>query len=81
MVGDIVNSTKQVIEGVKASTGVDLTAILSGFIGGSIQDKLKGSNNTSEKDNVEIVEEKSEEKCENKSTNNLWRDLCDDINL
>jgi len=81
MVGDIVNSTKQVIEGVKASTGVDLTAILSGFIGGSIQDKLKGSNNTSEKDNVEIFEEKSEEKCENKSTNNLWRDLCDDINL
>lgn len=45
MVGDIVNSTKQVIEGVKASTGVDLTAILSGFIGGTIHDKVYDSKN------------------------------------
>lgn len=36
LVGDIVNSSTQVIEGVKKSTGIDLTAVLAGFVGSKL---------------------------------------------
>lgn len=36
MVGDIVNSTKQVISGIETSTGINLQALLAGFLGGEL---------------------------------------------
>lgn len=38
LIGDIVNSTTQVMEGVKKSTGIDLSAVLAGFLGGKLAD-------------------------------------------
>lgn len=38
LVGDIVNSTKQVAEGIKSSTGIDIQAVLSGFLGSKLND-------------------------------------------
>ena len=40
LIGDIVNSGTQVISGVEQATGLDIKALLSGFLGG----KLAGSN-------------------------------------
>ena len=39
LVGDIVNSSKQVIEGIKTSLGIDPMALLAGFVGGKIGNK------------------------------------------
>lgn len=39
MVGDIINSSTQLIDGIKASTGIDITSIISGFLGGKLADK------------------------------------------
>lgn len=36
LVGDIVNSSKQVMEGIKSGTGIDLSALLAGFLGGKL---------------------------------------------
>lgn len=36
MVGDIVNSTKQVVSGIETSTGINLQALLAGFLGGEL---------------------------------------------
>ena len=38
MVGDIVNSTRQVMSGIEASTGIDIQALVSGFMGGKLSD-------------------------------------------
>lgn len=38
-VGDVVGSTRQVIDGIKAGTGLDVAAILSGFLGGKMTGK------------------------------------------
>lgn len=39
LVGDIVNSSTQIFEGIKASTGIDLSAVIAGFLGGKIAEK------------------------------------------
>ena len=46
IVRDVMNSTDQVIEGVKQTTGLDLTSILSGFVGAKMADN-KSNNETS----------------------------------
>ncbi len=54
MVGDIVSSTKQVLEGIKGSTGVDVQALIAGFLGGKLNDKFNPEN---EKEVEKIKEE------------------------
>ena len=34
LVRDVMNSTDQIIEGVKQSTGIDISSLLAGFVGG-----------------------------------------------
>ena len=34
LVRDVMNSSNQIIEGMKESTGIDLTSLLAGFVGG-----------------------------------------------
>lgn len=34
LIGDVMNSTSQVIEGVKESTGIDITSLIAGYFGG-----------------------------------------------
>ena len=46
LVRDVMNSTDQVIEGVKQTTGLDLGNILAGFIGGKIAGKALEADNT-----------------------------------
>ena len=36
---DVMNTLNQVTDGLKESTGVDLNAVLSGFLGGSVASK------------------------------------------
>lgn len=47
MVEDIVKSTSQVMSGIEASTGINVQALLSGFLGS----KLNNSNNSSQSNN------------------------------
>ena len=46
LVRDVMNSTDQVIEGVKQTTGLDRGNILAGFIGGKIAGKAPEADNT-----------------------------------
>jgi flotillin len=46
LVRDVMNSTDQVIEGVKQTTGLDLGTILAGFIGGKAAGKTPESDST-----------------------------------
>ena len=39
LIGDVMNSTSQVIEGIKESTGIDISAMIAGYLGGKISDK------------------------------------------
>lgn len=39
LVGDIITNTSQIFEGVKESTGLDLNALLAGYLGGKVADK------------------------------------------
>ena len=39
LVRDVMNSTDQIIEGVKESTGIDITSLISGFVGGKAASK------------------------------------------
>lgn len=55
LVGDIVNSSKQILEGIKASTGIDVQSVISGFLGGKL-----GSDN--KKENVPELKETKEVK-------------------
>lgn len=50
---DIMGTVTQVTDGLKESTGVDLTAVLSGFLGGTIakDSNTKTSNEANEKNN------------------------------
>jgi flotillin len=34
LVSDVMNSTSQIMEGMKESTGIDLSSLLAGFVGG-----------------------------------------------
>jgi flotillin len=38
LAGNIMNTVTQVVDGVKASTGIDMSAILAGFLGGKLAD-------------------------------------------
>ena len=49
LVRDVMNSTDQVIEGVKQTTGLDLGNILAGFIGGKVAGKAPEADNTDSK--------------------------------
>ena len=49
LVRDVMNSTDQVIEGVKQTTGLDLGNSLAGFIGGKVAGKAPETDNTDSK--------------------------------
>ena len=34
LVSDVMNSTSQIMEGMKESTGIDLGSLIAGFVGG-----------------------------------------------
>ena len=34
LVGDVMNSTSQIMEGMKETTGIDIGSLLAGFVGG-----------------------------------------------
>jgi len=36
LIGDVMNTTNQVIEGVKESTGLDLTQVISSMVGANM---------------------------------------------
>lgn len=58
LVGDIVNSTKQVAEGIKASTGIDIQSVLSGFLGSKLNNSTPNNVSTpesSEKSAIDLV--------------------------
>ena len=40
LIRDVMNSTDQVIEGVKQSTGIDIAALISGFVGGKSSQQI-----------------------------------------
>ncbi|MBO4323715.1 MAG: flotillin family protein [Clostridia bacterium] len=42
VVKDVMNSTSQVMEGMKESTGIDLAALLAGIVGGKLASKNEG---------------------------------------
>lgn len=48
LVRDVMNSTDQVIEGVKQSTGIDLTSLIAGFVGGKTASRSSESADTEE---------------------------------
>ena len=43
LVGDVMKSASQVIEGVKESTGLDLSAVLAGYVGGKAGKSSSGA--------------------------------------
>ena len=43
MVGDVMKSASQIIEGVRESTGVDLSAMLAGMVGGKVAANTLGN--------------------------------------
>ncbi len=56
LIGDIVNSTTQVMEGVKKSTGIDLSAVLAGFLGGKLADSNDAKNGTDDATTSDVVD-------------------------
>ena len=42
---DVMNSSNQVIEGMKESTGIDLTSLITGFVGGKVAASEQNSDN------------------------------------
>ena len=48
LVKDVMNSANQIMEGVKESTGLDITSLLSGVVGGKIVSNAQKENNTQE---------------------------------
>ena len=53
LVGDIIGSTTKVTDGLSAATGVDLRALLAGFLGGKAA--APAANNTPSDDYTEYV--------------------------
>ena len=39
LIGDVMNSTNQVIEGIKESTGIDISAMIAGYLSGKISNE------------------------------------------
>ena len=50
VVGEIVNTTKQVASGIATSTGINLQALLSGFLGGELSKDKEVKNNTQDEE-------------------------------
>ena len=48
LVKDVMNSANQIMEGVKESTGLDITSLLSGVVGGKIVSNAQNENNAQE---------------------------------
>ena len=48
LVKDVMNSATQIMEGVKESTGLDITSLLSGVVGGKIVSQAQKENNEQE---------------------------------
>ncbi|MBR5120101.1 MAG: flotillin family protein, partial [Clostridia bacterium] len=48
LVKDVMNSANQIMEGVKESTGLDITSLLSGIAGGKIVSQAQNNNNAQE---------------------------------
>ena len=48
LVKDVMNSANQIMEGVKESTGLDITSLLSGVVGGKIVSQAQKENDTQE---------------------------------
>ena len=48
LVKDVMNSANQIMEGVKESTGLDITSLLSGVVGGKIVSNAQKENDTQE---------------------------------
>ena len=48
LVKDVMNSANQIMEGVKESTGLDITSLLSGVVGGKIVSQAQKENNEQE---------------------------------
>jgi len=61
IVRDVMNSTHQVVEGVRESTGVDLISMLNGFVGGKVAAKTEA-----DAEAVATVEEKPAPKSDKK---------------
>lgn len=58
---DVMNTLNQVTDGLKESTGVDLNAVLSGFVGGKVSAKSAGQDNEDANQVIRISEDISEE--------------------
>lgn len=48
LVRDVMNSTDQIMEGMKQSTGIDLSSLLAGFVGGKAANAVKSDDTVSE---------------------------------
>ena len=55
LIGDIINSTTQVTEGLTEATGVDIRALLAGFLGGKMAEQAVSSDTTEEEKVPETV--------------------------
>lgn len=55
LIGDIINSTTQVTEGLTEATGVDIRALLAGFLGGKMAEQAASSDTTEEEKVPETV--------------------------
>ena len=58
---DVMNTLNQVTDGLKESTGVDLNAVLSGFVGGKVSAKSAGQHNEDANQVIRISEDISED--------------------
>lgn len=58
---DVMNTLNQVTDGLKESTGVDLNAVLSGFVGGKVSAKSAGQDNEDANQVIRISEDISED--------------------
>lgn len=61
MVKDVMNSSSQIIEGIKESTGIDINAVLSGIVAGKTM-KATSANDNEEKIVTKAKEDKESEK-------------------
>ena len=48
LVHDVMNSSNQIMEGMKESTGIDLSSLLAGFVGGKAAQNVGADNNSAE---------------------------------
>lgn len=76
MVKDVINTTSQIMESIKTATGIDPQALISGFVGGKINNITQEQHEeTNAKENVS---ETKLEKCHNKEDFELSEDIITD---